>query len=117
MPQLRAPAARERAKKKERTAFLFFAESCGRRVRSFRNQQITAWELQQAWQRQRPGLQRERRQERQRRQRRGPVQQRVREQQQAQERVREQQLLPSYRKQPGQQQRSRLPKRETCSCF
>ncbi|MFO1261818.1 MAG: hypothetical protein U1E84_00515 [Rhodoferax sp.] len=37
----------------------------------------------------------------------------VREQQR--EPVREQELLLSYRKQPEQQQRSRLPKRETCS--
>jgi hypothetical protein len=48
-------------------------------------------------------------------------QQRVREQQRVQvqqlQPVREQQqeLLLSYRKQPEQRQRSRLPKRETCS--
>lgn len=42
-------------------------------------------------------------------------QRRVPEQQQGRELVREQELLLSYRKQPEQQQRSRLPKRETCS--
>lgn len=44
-------------------------------------------------------------------------QEQQRELQQEREREQQQELLLSYRKQPEQQQRSRLPKRETCSFF
>jgi hypothetical protein len=59
------------------------------------------------------------RQQRQEQQREQMRQQREQQQVREQQRVREQQqeLLLSYRKQPEQQQRSRLPKRETCSFF
>lgn len=62
---------------------------------------------------------RERKQQRQRQvpKRQKREQQQVREPVRVQQRepVRVQELLLSYRKQPEQQQRSRLPKRETCS--
>ncbi|WP_176451944.1 hypothetical protein [Rhodoferax sp. TH121] len=55
-------------------------------------------------------------QEQQERMRQQQEQRLVQEQQQElQQREQQQELLPFYRKQPGQQQRSRLPKRETCS--
>jgi len=67
--------------------------------------QITAWLA-------RKQQLRERRQERKHQQQ----ERQLREQQQElQRREQQQELLLSYRKQPGQQQRSKLPKREFCS--
>jgi hypothetical protein len=76
----------------------------------FAHSRITSWLAQQQGQQQRElQTRQERQQELQTRQ------EQQREQQQLAQQPREQELLLFYRKQPGQQQRSRLPKREICS--
>lgn len=75
---------------------------------------ITSWALLWELQQQRERQEQQREPMRQQQELRGQQEQ---QRELQQEREQQLELLLSYRKQPEQQQRSRLPKRETCSFF